>query len=136
MPIVGDEQEWVWGVVPTVRCRFDAVTDSLVPTRSAKGDLSIRGGSQVVPWGTGWLAVVHDVENTNSARIYRHRFVRWDTDWNLLRISGPFRLGDDKFGLEFCAGLVISESRQQLILSAGLGDSRAELIVMSIPEWL
>jgi predicted GH43/DUF377 family glycosyl hydrolase len=136
MPVVGSEHEWVWGVRPTVRCRFDSLTNSLVPTRSAKGDLSIRGGSQAVPFREGWLAVVHDVEIKNEARVYRHRFVRWDTQWNLDFVSEPFRLGDDEFGLEFCAGLVVLDDDKRLVLSVGIGDSRAELIEMTIPNWL
>jgi hypothetical protein len=136
MPIVGSEHEWVWGVRPTVRCRFDSLTNSLVPTRSAKGDLSIRGGSQAMPFREGWLAVVHDVEIKNEARVYRHRFVRWDTQWNLEFVSEPFRLGDDEFGLEFCAGLVVLDDEKRLVLSVGIGDSRAELIEMAIPNWL
>jgi hypothetical protein len=136
MPIVGAQHEWIWGVQPTVRCRFDSLTNSLVPTRSAKGDLSIRGGSQVVPFREGWLAVVHDVEVKNEARVYRHRFVRWDWQWNLEFVSDPFRLGDDEFGLEFCAGLVVLDEEKRLVLSVGIGDSRAELIEMALPTWL
>jgi predicted GH43/DUF377 family glycosyl hydrolase len=136
MPVVGPEHEWVWGVQPTVRCRFDSLTNSLVPTRSAKGDLSIRGGSQVVPFRGGWLAVVHDVEFKSEARVYRHRFARWDAQWNLDYVSEPFRLGDDEFGLEFCAGLVVLDDEKRLVLSVGIGDSRAELIEMAVPTWL
>ena len=136
MPIVGSEHSWVWGVQPTVRCWFDDATGSLVPSKTAKGDLSIRGGSQVVPWKSGWLAVVHDVEMVNGLRIYRHRFVRWSENWELDFVSPPFRRGDDAFGLEFCAGLVVLDSGQRLLLSVGIGDSRAEIVVMDVPAWL
>ena len=136
MPIVGSEHAWVWGVKPTVRCWFDDATGSLVPSRTAKGDLSIRGGSQVVPWGCGWLAVVHDVEMVNGFRMYRHRFVRWSEHWEIDFVSPPFRLGDDVFGLEFCAGLVVLDGGQSLLLSVGIGDSRAELVTMEVPAWL
>jgi predicted GH43/DUF377 family glycosyl hydrolase len=136
MPIVGSEHSWVWGVQPTVRCRFDDVTGSLVPSRTAKGDLSIRGSSQVVPWKNGWLAVVHDVEMVNGLRTYRHRFVRWSDLWEIEFVSPPFRLGDDAFGLEFCAGLVVLDGGQRLLLSVGIGDSRAEIVAMEVPAWL
>jgi len=136
MPIVGNEHAWIWGVRPTVRCRFDTATKSLMPSRSAKGDFSLRGGSQVVPWENGWLAVVHDVAIADGLRVYRHRFVRWGFDWNLESVSAPFRLGDDDFGLEFCAGLVVLEDGGRLLLSVGVGDSRAELVELSAPVWL
>ena len=126
----------MWGVEPTVICRFDDVTNSLVPSRIAKNDYQLRGGSQVVWWENSWLAVVHDVVHAGGQRTYRHRFVRWDADWNLLHITGPFRLGDDPHGLEFCAGLAISRDGKRLVLSVGIGDERAEVIEMSAPIWL
>jgi hypothetical protein len=51
-------------------------------------------------------------------------------------VSDPFRLGDDEFGLEFCAGVVVLDEEKRLVLSVGIGDSRAELIEMAIPNWL
>jgi hypothetical protein len=136
MPIIGHDHAWVWGVEPTVICRFDDVTNSLVPSRTAKNDFVLRGGSQVVWWENAWLAVVHDVVRDGGQPTYRHRFVRWDADWNLLHITGPFRLGDDPHGLEFCAGLAISRDGERLMLSVGVGDERAEVIEMSAPDWL
>jgi hypothetical protein len=71
-----------------------------------------------------------------GSRVYRHRFVRWSEHWELDFVSPPFRLGDDVFGLEFCAGLVVLDGGQRLLLSVGIGDSRAELIIFGVPEWL
>ncbi len=136
MPILGRDHAWVWGTEPTVVCRFDDVTNSLVPSRTAKGNHSLRGGSQVVWWANGWLAVIHDVVHASAQRTYRHRFARWDADWNLVQVTDPFRLGDDPYGLEFCAGLVVSRDGERLILSVGIGDERAEVIEMTVPDWL
>ena len=136
MPILGRDHAWVWGTEPTVVCRFDDVTNSLVPSRTAKGNLGLRGGSQVVWWANGWLAVIHDVVHAGALRTYRHRFARWDADWNLVQVTDSFRLGDDPYGLEFCAGLVVSRDGERLILSVGIGDERAEVIEMTVPDWL
>jgi hypothetical protein len=136
MPILGRDHAWVWGTEPTVVCRFDDVTNSLVPSRTAKGNHGLRGGSQVVWWANGWLAVIHDVVHSNAQRTYRHRFARWDADWNLVQVTDPFRLGNDPYGLEFCAGLVASRDSERLILSVGIGDERAEVIEMTVPDWL
>ena len=48
------------------------------------------------------------------------------------RVSEAFRLGDDPLGLEFCAGLAATE-RGTVIISAGIGDNKAELIECSVP---
>ena len=40
-----------------------------------------RGGSQLVPWGNGYLAVVHEVAGDHTGRrTYLHRFVAFDQD--------------------------------------------------------
>jgi len=136
MPIEGVASAWVWRTDPTVVVRIDEITGTLVPSRPARGEVGVRGGSQVVRWGEGWLAVVHDVvaRDTRFGRMneYRHRFVRWDASLEKPRISEPFRLGDDELGLEFCAGLAVGPAGT-LILSTGVADSRAELIEVRPP---
>jgi len=97
----------------------------------------LRGGSQVIRWRDGWLAVVHDVRprDTKHGRMneYRHRFVRWDDSLVAPWVSEPFRLGDDELGLEFCAGLAIGSS-DTVVLSTGIADDRAELIECRVPD--
>ena len=137
MPVVGRGLTWVWGVEPTVLLRLDPVTGTLMPSRSARGASTLRGGSQVIRWGEGWLAVVHDVVSAHLGigREYRHRFVRWDDGFEHLEISNPFRLGDDPLGLEFCAGLAATSSGT-LVMSTGIADQSAELIEFRPPtDW-
>ncbi|NDA79149.1 MAG: hypothetical protein EBY07_15530, partial [Actinobacteria bacterium] len=119
--------------------RLDEVTGTLVPSRAARGEVKLRGGSQAIRHGDGWLAVVHDVRprQTKFGRMneYRHRFVRWDRALTSPMVSEPFRLGDDELGLEFCAGLTLG-ANDTVILSTGIADNRAELIECRLPdEW-
>jgi hypothetical protein len=139
MPIEGESPAWMWSADPAVILRLDEVTGTLVPNRAARGEITLRGGSQVIRRGDGWLAVVHDVRprDTRHGRMneYRHRFVRWDQTFATSWISEPFRLGDDELGLEFCAGLATGPS-DSVVLSTGIADDRAELIVCRPPrEW-
>ena len=137
MPIEGRSGSWMWSADPTVILRLDDVTGSLMPNRAARGEVRLRGGSQVIRWRDGWLAVVHDVRprDTKHGRMneYRHRFVRWDDSLVAPWVSEPFRLGDDELGLEFCAGLAIGSS-DTLVLSTGIADDRAELIECRVPD--
>lgn len=137
MPIEGETMTWMWNADPTVILRLDDVTGTLVPNRPARGEVRLRGGSQVIRWRDGWLAVVHDVRprDTKHGRMneYRHRFVRWDDSLVAPWVSEPFRLGDDELGLEFCAGLAIG-SPDTLVLSTGIADDRAELIECRVPD--
>ena len=136
MPIEGEEHAWVWGVDPTVVLRLDTATQSLVPSRSAKGNLQLRGSSQVIQFSGGWIAVVHEVipSTTNRfQRSYQHRFVRWSNDFTDCKISEAFRLANDENGLEFCAGLASSARPNHLVMSYGVGDRSAEVVEFQIP---
>jgi hypothetical protein len=139
MPIEGDEHAWVWGVDPTVVLRLDQATQSLVPSRSAKGNLKLRGSSQVIQFSGGWIAVVHEVvpATTNRfQRAYHHRFVRWSNNFTDCKISEPFHLANDENGLEFCAGLALSALPNHLVMSYGIGDKSAEVVEFQVPNSL
>jgi hypothetical protein len=136
MPIEGEEHAWVWGVDPTVVLRLDQATQSLVPSRSAKGNLQLRGSSQVIQFSGGWIAVVHEVVPSTTNRFqrsYQHRFVRWNDDFTDSKISEAFHLANDENGLEFCAGLAPSVRPNHLVMSYGVGDRSAEVVEFQIP---
>jgi predicted GH43/DUF377 family glycosyl hydrolase len=136
MPIEGEEHAWVWGIDPTVVLRLDQATQSLVPSRSAKGNLQLRGSSQVIQFSGGWIAVVHEVVPSTTNRFqrsYQHRFVRWNDDFTDSKISEAFHLANDENGLEFCAGLAPSVRPNHLVMSYGVGDRSAEVVEFQIP---
>ena len=105
----------------------------------------VRGGSQLVPYRRGFLAVVHEVfhplqapgyavylpemgwvpiasdEKPPPPVVYAHRFVYFDA--KLTRIElGPSWFFDD-IGIEFCAGAAWWQDR--LVLSYGWRDKKA-----------
>ena len=70
-----------------------------------------RGGSQVLSYKGGYIAVTHDTMfwyftdrgDGNKDAIYHHRIIFWDKDWNIQKVSKPFHFMDGQ--IEFCCGM-------------------------------
>jgi hypothetical protein len=96
---------------------------------------NIRGGSSLIPWGDGYLALCHKTytkKNTyynprtfgvheGSERTYTHIFVEFSSSLKVLTKSKEFFLVDR--GIEFGMGLVQVE--EDLILSFGREDKES-----------
>jgi hypothetical protein len=88
-----------------------------------------RGGSQVIPMGKTRIALVHQVNLFNNRLnqkdgIYRHRFIVWDDDWNIVHISKPFSFLTGN--IEFCCGMAFY--KEDLLISFGFQDNAAFLL--------
>jgi hypothetical protein len=88
-----------------------------------------RGGSQLIQYRGGWLAVIHEVAYLNGRRAYEHRFAWFDERLALARLSPTFAFRE-KQEIEFAAGL--AEVGGRLIVSFGVRDAEAWLV--SLPE--
>lgn len=93
----------------------------------------LRGGSQVMSWRDGYLAVTHEVDLfvSNVGRKdakYIHRFVYWDNNFNILKTSKEFSFMDAH--VEFCVG--IAKKENDILLTFGYQDNAAYLL--KIPE--
>lgn len=118
----------------------------------------VRGGSQLIPWGDGWLAVVHHVYKISpvpaghnplissfwpapvvdpvagSAKVvYLHRFAWYSHDLSKVKLGKPFYFR--KIGIEFCAGLSYLwveniKTYTKLALAFGVADKEAWLAVV------
>ena len=85
---------------------------------------SLSGGSQLIPYDGGWLAVVHESgAQPNGQRWYRHRFIWYDVSLRPARVSKPFCLNHK--GIEFVAGLARDLNTGALLLSYGVDDREA-----------
>jgi hypothetical protein len=94
----------------------------------------IRGGSQLVPWKDGYVAITHEVSlwKDSLARkdgFYRHRIVTWDKNLqNPIWGKSDFTfLGGE---IEFCCGLAFKDN--MFLVTFGFQDNSACL--MGIPE--
>ena len=82
-----------------------------------------RGGSQLVPFDDGWLALVHETLVRDGEREYKHRFVWFDAAIRLKRVSRPFYF--NHYGVEFAAGLAWHPDGRRLVVSYGAEDSES-----------
>ena len=82
-----------------------------------------RGGSQLIAFDGGWLAIVHEARVRDKQRFYQHRFVWFDESDRLRRVSRPFYL--QKRGVEFAAGLAWHPDGKRLVVTYGVEDSEA-----------
>lgn len=84
-----------------------------------------RGGSQLVPWHDGYLALVHEVAILDGQRAYEHRLVGFDNRLRLVSMSQPFAFRETKT-IEFAAGLATLGDR--VVASFGVRDAEAWLV--------
>jgi GR25 family glycosyltransferase involved in LPS biosynthesis len=123
MPAVRDGAlHFVYGCGPTTVLRCDPETGEIAaaanqPAPRLAGDF--RGGTQLLPDGDGWIALVHEsAEWEPGKRTYLHRVVRFAADWRITHLSHPFRFHMEN--LEFAAGLARRDDH--LLISFSVGD--------------
>lgn len=92
-----------------------------------------RGGSQLIRWGSVYIAITHEVDLFKNYLqqkdgIYRHRLCVYDDDLNLVGISPEsFSFLDGR--IEFCVGA--AEYEGDLLVSFGFQDNAA--FVLRVP---
>ena len=106
------------------------ITEKIATTKLQNCDL--RGGSQVIPFGEYRLCITHEVffpwhpvGNGKDAHYY-HRFVFYDKEWNIVKISKKFKFMDAM--VEFNCGLV--ELNDDLLITFGYQDNAAYILKM------
>lgn len=88
---------------------------------------NFRGGGQVIGFGDGYLAIVHEsIDRQGNLREYIHRFIWFDEDFQLKTISPRFKINGER--IEFAAGLTTNTSEDRIIVSYGANDGTSWLI--------
>ena len=97
----------------------------------------MRGGSQLINVGDKWIAVIHEVTTKSategSKRVYLHRFVQFDSEFKLVGASDPWWFGDAP-QIEFCAGMSLSHSGEELIIPFSINDSSASIAIVPVDK--
>jgi hypothetical protein len=88
-----------------------------------------RGGSQVILWKDGYVAITHEVDLFKSEvgrkdAVYYHRVLFWDKDFNLQKWSKKFFIMGGH--VEFCVGLTIHND--SMLMTFGFQDNAAYLL--------
>lgn len=137
MPIVDMPFHYVKWSNPTevVKVNFDTMAAEIVVIRSEvlRGYRDFRGSSQVLPYGNGHIALVHEVDLfTNEVgqkdAYYYHRFIEWDKNWNITRMSDNFNFMTERMG--FSCGLALMDDR--VLMPFGHQDNSAYISVFPI----
>jgi hypothetical protein len=95
----------------------------------------ISGGTQLIPFRGGKLAIVHEarIYPGTSRRYYMHRFVKFGKDDTVQQISRPFVFNDKQ--IEFAAGLAWSPADDDtLVVTYGVRDCEAWIGTMNATE--
>jgi hypothetical protein len=121
MPVVADNDfSFVYSCDPTRRIDEHGQTASLT-TPSIAAD-NFRGGSQLIAFHGGWLAIIHEVQFDGHLRHYHHRFVWFDGSYTLRKVSPQFFFQID--GIEYAAGLTLHPNGD-LLISHSVNDGQS-----------
>lgn len=132
MPVVDTPYHFVKWANPTevVKVDIDKGTSETVVIKPGFGNLqNMRGGSQVITYNGNRYCLIHELnffrnklQQKNAT--YTHRFVVWDMDWNIVKITEPFSFMGGE--IEFCCGM--TEYKDNIIVSFGFQDNAAYLL--------
>jgi glycosyltransferase involved in cell wall biosynthesis len=128
--VIGDELRLIYSVDPTRILTDSGAVLHNEPTQTVAD--SFRGGSQVVAFDDGWLALIHEVEQVNGKRWYFHRFVWLDAANTLCRQSRRFYFR--QHGIEFAAGMTWHPDDKHLVISFSVDDSDLYLAVVDADD--
>jgi hypothetical protein len=137
MPVLDQQFTYVKWTNPTEVVKYDINTGQthtvFLDTNRIPGVPDFRGGSQVIPYGDNYIAIVHETNLFNSPAgkkdaTYRHRFVMWDRSWKLLAYTDAFSFMNAD--IEFCCGAAWYEDH--LLVTFGFQDNCA--FIMKIPR--
>lgn len=89
----------------------------------------VRGGSQVISYKDGYLTITHetDLYKSEAGRkdaTYRHRFIYWDKDWNIVKFSKVFSFLNAK--IEFACGM--TKFKDDYLITFGFQDNAAYIL--------
>jgi hypothetical protein len=136
MPITDKKYSYIKWSNPTevVEIDFDNIdskTTHITDFVPAPNDF--RGGSQVIPFGDDhYIALIHEVDLFRSElgrkdAVYRHRFLIWDKNWNLVKYTKDFSMMNGH--VEFAVGMCYKDD--DVLISFGFQDNAAYVIRMT-----
>lgn len=133
MPILNKEYTYVKWTNPTEVVEVDpeqktCKTINLSQYKDLKTN-DLRGGSQVLFIDNNYVSIVHEVDLFNSEAgrkngIYKHRFVIWDENFDIIKVSEKFSFMGGQ--IEFCCGM--AELDSNLYITFGFQDNAAYIL--------
>jgi hypothetical protein len=136
MPILDKPYHYVKWSNPTEVVQVD-IESQISKTISLSEPINLprdlRGGSQVITAGNFYLACTHEVDLFNSEvgrkdAVYKHRFVLWDKNFNIIHTSDEFNFMNGH--VEFCVGMC--RHKNNILMTFGFQDNASYLL--KVPE--
>ena len=133
MPVLDMPWHFVKWTNPTEVVKVDITTLSSQTVFLGQQKLQlprdVRGGSNLVRIGDYRIAITHEVDlwwNENNCKDsqYYHRFVMWDLNWNIVKVTPTFKFMDAY--IEFCTGMELLND--EILITFGFQDSSAHLL--------
>lgn len=121
--------KWPNGTEVVVFDPNELTTKTLIKKDRIDHPRDMRGGSQVLPFRGGYFCLVHetDLYKSEAGRkdaTYKHRFVVWDNDWNIVKVSPEFNFMNAK--IEFACGL--AKYNNDYLITFGFQDNAAYIL--------
>ncbi len=102
---------------------LDGTCEQVVSDNQINDFSLFRGSSGPIPFDDGYLSLVHHTLDTGHEKIYFHRFLYLDKNYNITHISKQFTYTHQ--GVEFCCGMALDHSGSDLIMTVGIEDAEA-----------
>ena len=86
-------------------------------------------------WSFGYIALTHEVDLFKSEvgrkdAVYRHRFIIWDKNWNVIKHTNDFSIMDAH--VEFSIGMC--KYKDDILITFGFQDNAAYLLKLPVKE--
>lgn len=109
------------------------LTETITLKNWIQAPKDLRGGSQVLPYKDGYLAINHETDLFKSEAgrknaTYRHKFTYWDKNWNIQKFSQTFSFLENQ--IEFCCGM--AKYKNDFLITFGVQDNAA--YILRVPE--
>lgn len=138
MPILDMSNHFVKWTNPTEIVEADLEKNEAIQrhlgTKIINVGRDLRGGSQIIKFGDGWLGLLHEFIPTNHNNelgykdaFYFSRFVYWDSEWNIQSTSEDFSFLDGR--IEFVAGMD-NLNDDFVVITFGFCDCNAFIVKM------
>jgi hypothetical protein len=135
MPVLNRPYTYVKWTNPTEVAEYNPIDKTcktvILSDKKSFETCDLRGGSQVIYLNGYYIALVHEVYLYNSEvgrknADYKHRFVAWNENFELIDVSEAFKFMNAK--IEFCCGM--AELDDKLLITFGFQDNAAYLLGM------
>ena len=123
----------IYGYDPLIVFKINRDTgdcESIIDENPKHDFTKFRGSAPPIEFDGGYLIATHEVVFMNDQRTYLHRFVYFDNDFKVAKVSKPFTFFHK--GVEYCCGLTTDHKDKNAILTVGFEDSQAFIVFVDL----